>query len=513
MNHTIGYRYIFSFGVNICRAAINFSSGMLLARWLGPDIYGKMAFMTGTFLALISLIDLGSSSAFYTFLSQKVHSRKFISHYFLWMIIQCITPVMVVGFVLPNNWINSIWRGESNALILLSFVAVFFQNSLWSVVSRVGESLRESIKIQTVALMVALCHFFVLMLLWYLDLLTLNMIFIAIILEYGLAAGVAFFGINYTSTVPVENKHEQLKSTLNKYWRYCYTLLPYTIVGFFAQFADTWILQRFGGNIEQAYYAVGMQISAIALIATSSVLHIFWKEIAEANYNNNKEKMRVIYNKTTRILFFIGVFISGLLVPWAADIIQLILGDGFIKGSLTLSILFIYPIHQSLGQINSSMLLATERVSTQVFIGIISMLIGIILTYFVVASPTAIIPGFGLGSIGLAIKGVVLQCVVVNITMFIIAKIWDWPFTWAYQPAGLILCLTLGWTTRILVIYLLGEWCHIVGMMLIYSVLFMVFVFLALMAMPWLIGYTRIQLIEKIPLNFFNLKRRNPSFQ
>ena len=71
MTSSVRGRFAFTLGANFFRAGLNFTTGMLLARWLEPTRYGNMAFLLGTFLGVRQLLDLGSSSAFFTFLSQR----------------------------------------------------------------------------------------------------------------------------------------------------------------------------------------------------------------------------------------------------------------------------------------------------------------------------------------------------------------------------------------------------------------------------------------------------------
>ena len=85
--------------------------------------------------------------------------------------------------------------------------------------------------------------------------------------------------------------------------------------------------------------------------------------------------------------------------------------------------MFIYPIFQSLGQINGSYFHATAQTRLHSTIGIIKMIVSIPVTYFVLAPSSNMIPGLGLGSVGLALKIVILAAISVNISHFFICKI------------------------------------------------------------------------------------------
>ena len=66
---------------NLARALLGLINGIPLARWLGPQSYGTFAFLTVTFLAVKQLTDMGSSNAFFTFLSSRKRSLDFILFY------------------------------------------------------------------------------------------------------------------------------------------------------------------------------------------------------------------------------------------------------------------------------------------------------------------------------------------------------------------------------------------------------------------------------------------------
>ena len=174
--------------------------------------------------------------------------------------------------------------------------------------------------------------------------------------------------------------------------------------------------------MQQAYYAVAAQFAAISLIATASVVKILWKEVAVANERGDDERVQRLYQRANRILFMSGVLISCFLIPWTREIITLVLGEEYTGGALVLAIMFIYPVHQTLGQINGTMFYALELTRPYVVIGMISMIISTITIYFLLAPANATMPGLGLASTGLALKMVVVQFIAVNFSMWWLAR-------------------------------------------------------------------------------------------
>ena len=499
MPASIRWRFAFTLGANLFRALLSFLTGMLLARWLGPKTYGNMAFLLGTFIATRQLLDLGSSSAFFTFLSQRARSRRFVGAYFVWLAVQFLVPLLVVGVLFPSRWIEAIWHGEERWLVLLAFAAAFMQNSLWPVVQQAGESQRRTVWVQGIGVAVGSVHLVAVALLMYFGALGLYAIFTAIALEYLLAAIVAQHQFPYVAgNEGGVREDEGWGAMLRKYWNYCFPLILVSLIGFAYDFADRWLLQNYGGSVEQAYYAVGAQFAAIALIATTSILRIFWKEVAEAHAQNDLMRTGALYKKVSRLLYLVGAIIAGFLVPWSEELLRLILGGAYVGGATTLAIMFVYPVHQSMGQIGGTMLLATERVSLQVGIGIVFMMVSMVATYFVLAPRNLVIPGLGLASEGLAIKMCVMQLLQVNVIAYCIARAWKWPFDWVYQPVSLLGSLGLGWVVHTMMTHLIGGLWPLPVLMAVGGLLYLILIVGFVYALPWQTGLTRDELLDDV---------------
>lgn len=446
---SIRRRFAASFSANIVRSTINFATGLLLARWLGPDEYGRMMFLLASFMAFRSLTDMSSSSAFFTFLSQRQRSRRFISYYWRWVALQFFASIVLVAILIPDEWVSEIWKGEGRHLLFLAFVAAFMQGTVWPVASQMAEAQRETISVQRLNTLVVLIHLGVVISLWWVGQLAIPFIFGALIVEWSVAGWLA--ARMYRGSTEEGGSlpsGDTSASVFHEFWRYCRPYLPYAVLGFAHDFADRWMLQNWGGASEQAYYAVAQQYAGIALLAAASVLRIFWKEIAEANHRGDFSQMERLYGKASRGLFFLGAITTGALMPWASEIIRLSLGTAYSGGSIALMLMFLYPVHQSLGQIGGSMLLATEKSGIFVILGVAFMILSLIVAYLMMAPIDAVIPGLNLASEGLAWKMVTIQILSVNLQAWFIARTFNWKFDWTYQIVALGLALSIGWLAK-----------------------------------------------------------------
>ena len=189
MNQSILARGVFTFISHSIKSIVTLITGLLLARMMGPDEFGFMAFLIATFVAFRGITDLGSSSAFYTFISSGSVGYSIIRRYFYWLALQLILPFLVIFFAFPKDWIVFIWQEENRFLILLAFCAVFSQHSIWATIAQIGDSQRKTYLIQTAALFISLCHLLAVIMLWKLDFIGIISVLIATFIEHILIMG------------------------------------------------------------------------------------------------------------------------------------------------------------------------------------------------------------------------------------------------------------------------------------------------------------------------------------
>ena len=428
---SIRFRFAVTAVATLLRSGISFLTGLVIAKTLGPDEYGNYMFLTGSFVALQLLLDLGTSSAFYTFLCQRTRSTKFILAYLAWQSAGLVVSLIAIRFILPQSIIKSLWLNHDNGLILLALVAVFFQQQIWISVNRIGESSRLSQTVQMVSLFVAIVQLGFISLASFNHCLSIRLIFSLIALEFFLAVLVSLALTLKPKERPVEPTDWKL--WFREYRIYCTPLIVYGGVGFIYAFSDNWLLQRFGGAKQQGFYSIANQLSALSLLATTALLNIFWKEFTEAHEKNDTERLSQIFSKTSKFLFFVATTISVFCVSWASEIILILLGKAFSAGTIPFTIMLFYPIYQCLGQITGIAFYATSKTKAYVSLGMVMMGISIPLSYLLQAAPTERIPGWGLGATGLALKMVFLNVIGVNLQIWLLAKNIPVRFGWKYQ--------------------------------------------------------------------------------
>jgi hypothetical protein len=125
--------------------------------------------------------------------------------------------------------------------------------------------------------------------------------------------------------------------------------------------------------------------------------------------------------------------------------------------------MLLYPVHQSMGQITGTMLMATERTRIASVMGILFLVLSIFTAYFMLAPHNLFVPGLNMGAVGLALKMLMCQFVGVNLTAFFVSRFINASFDWSHQIYVLILLLPLGFLCKffaegILSLFNFGEY-------------------------------------------------------
>lgn len=445
---SIKKRFGYTLASNVVRSLLSFLVGILLARGLGPEKYGAFAFLLGSFAAFRALLDLGTSTAFFTFLSQRPRPRNFIFAYAGWQALQFFLPLLGLLFLVPETVLHVFWVGQDREVVAIAFVASFLMQQTWQTISQIGDAQRLTINIQSINLAISIVHLVFVVLAWVANLLSVNAIFILIAIEYMVASIICFqiIGLPATSNDPFD-----LRQNIREYVTYCKPLILYTLLSFVYAFADNWMLQRFAGSTERAYYATALQLASACMLGSNAILPIFWKEIAEAHQRANGARLEVLCGRTMRFIFMGGAVLGGGLLPWSQEVTVLMFGSDFANGATTVAVMSLYPAYASAGQIIGTMFIATGNTKAQVEIGIPLMAIGMLISYLMLAPSDAWIPGIALGAFGMAAKSVILTILATNVMTWRVARDNKWPFDWRHQGIAIGVTLLVGYAIRILI--------------------------------------------------------------
>lgn len=492
-------RFLVSVGSNGIRALLGFISGVLIARGLNPSGYGDLMFLIGSFVAIRSLLDMGSSSAFYTFLSRHARGRRFYLFYFAWLALQFLITLSLLAVLVPSDIFEMVWLGHDRKIVIIAFLAAFMQQQVWQMVSQIGESMRKTVKVQLLNLVVAITYLAMVFFLLVSGRMSAENTLLLIILLYSIASLLAYRMLREHQSGPVEAEGT-LRQIAREYSVYCKPLIALSFVNFLYHFADKWLLQKYGGATQQGYFQIASQFANVSLLATASILSVFWKEIAASWAKQDHQRVAMLYHKVSRGLVILGAVMTGLLLPWSKQIVVIALGQPYAHAWPVLAVMLLYPIHQSMGQIGGTMFLASGNTKKYMVVSTAMMLISIPLSYLVLAPENQEwVPGFEMGAIGIAIKMVVVGVISVNIQAWVISRYSGWKFDWLFQVVGISLMIGLGYLAHNLIGLMwnvegIGKGA-LVALMILSGIIYAFFVMMAIWLFPWLAALERKQII------------------
>jgi O-antigen/teichoic acid export membrane protein len=453
--HQVSHRFTATLGTNILRMGLSFVTGIMLAQGLGPAGYGDYSFLLATFISLRSFIDLGTSSAFYTFLSQTRRSLRFHLHYALWLGLQAAVVLLVIGLVLPQAGIGRLWVGHSRSWVLLAFLAAFLSTAVWRAAESLAESRRETIWVQRIRLAIASAHFLLVGIGRWQHALNVPLVFVFVISEYAAATCWCLWKFDWDEALDQSATRLTLQADLRAYAVYCKPLVLASLIGFLGEYSSRWLLQFFSGSVQQGFFSIGQQIATVSLLGATSILNIFWKEIAAAHGEGNQSRLRHLFGKSTDTLFFAAAALSCCLIPFSREIILCFLGPEYAAGWPSFAILLLFPVYQTLGQLTGSYVMAAHQTQKYFFFSILTLAMSLPLSYFLVASKHAAVPGLELGALGMALSQVGAVAVSVNVQGWVISRSLGSPWPFLRQLGTMAALLLIGFACRAIASWLI----------------------------------------------------------
>ncbi len=420
MSDSILRRFGATLATNAVSSGVSFTASLLIARSLGPQIYGDYSFLIASFAALNTWLELGTPTAFYTFLSKGRDARAHASAYAFWLGLRLVLVGAAIA-LLPRPWLDRAWLGHPRGLVLGAFIAFFASVVVRGYLVQLAESARKTIFVQSALAALSLTHLAFVLFLRATGTLGIPALFVLIAAEYAVLA--TWFSLRFDrSLLGPAGKGPEWRTLAARYAKYCAPLALYAALGFVADFGDRWLLQRYGGSVQQGFFSLGQQFATIALLATTSLLNIFWKEIASAEELADRARTRELYGRSSRLMFFVAAAGGCFLAPHSRALLELTAGGRYADAAPALALMLLYPAFQSLGQLNGAFFFATEDTRTHVSISSIGLALGLPLTYLALAPADAAVPGLGLGATGLAARLWLVQAAVVSLQCAVVRR-------------------------------------------------------------------------------------------
>ena len=415
-------RYFYKLVANLIGLPISIVIQSIIPRGLGPSAYGDFTFLTNFFTKVTGFFDAGTSIGFYTKLSQRQNDKGLIKFYWHFILFISLLILLVIPLIFLFNKQELLLPGQSKKYI---YMALVFSLLTWAsqIINKIvdaygyttnGEIIRVSQKILALLLII---------LLFINNKLNLTSFFIySYIVLIVLSLGWWFIlKKNGVSLFPkVRLKFFQWKGYLKEFYHYSHPLITYSFVGLLVGILDIWLLQKFAGSVQQGFYGLSYKIASICFLFAGAMTPLITREFSIAYIKNDILEMRRLFIRYIPMIYAVVAFFAVFLSINAQKVSFIFGGEEFKESALAITIMSLYPIHQTYGQLSGSVFYATGQTKIYRNIGISIMLIGLPVTFLLIAPKNLF--GLNLGSVGLVLKMVVLQFIGVNIQLWFNAK-------------------------------------------------------------------------------------------
>lgn len=412
-------RYAFKIGTNLGMLPLNFSVQWMMTHAMGPSGYGSVSFLTNFFTNLTGFFDVGTSSAFYTKLSSRPEETGIVRFYWRLVAAVSILVAALVGGMLVLRLGTHLWLGQPVSSIVWAMICAFgiwFTDLGGKVMDAYGYTApAEMDRLRNRILRVA-----VIGAVFWAGRLTPNTFFAAqtAISLLLLLAWQRVLRQRSRSMFPSASGRP--KAYALEFWHYSSPLLTYSLTGLGASLLDRWLLERINGSVQQGFYGLSYQIGAFCFLFTSAMVPLLARDFAKAHHAGDLERLRGSFSRHVTRLYALSAFLGIFLASEADRVTLLFGGAAFARASIPMAIMCLYPIHQTYGQLNGSLFLATGDTTAYRNIGIGGMVLGLILTWVFLAP--ARVGGLHLASTGLAAKMVLTQVIAVNFQLWFICR-------------------------------------------------------------------------------------------
>jgi len=438
-------RYFAKLIANSFGLAIALVTEAIIPRGLGPKAYGDFFFLSDFFNRIVGFLDMGTSTGFYTKLSQRQEDFGLVAFYvsfvglvsfLVFIIVVCMHVTGIYATLLPGQYPFYIYLAAVWGILTW----------LVQVLNKIADAYGVTVSAETARILqkgLGLVLILALFLTSYMNLASLFYYYFCILVFLALAFIWVMEHNGHSLRRSWRLSWSRIKAYTKELYDYSHPLFILSLVGLIVGFLERWMLQMYGGSVEQGFYGLSYKIGVVCFLFTGAMTPLITREFAIAFKDNNIHEMARLFRRYIPMLYSISAYFGCFISVQASKVTYIMGGDKFHQATLAVMIMAFYPIHQTYGQLSGSVFMATGQTGMYRNIAIAFSLIGLPLTYFLIAPGDKM--GLDLGASGLAIKMVALQLVAVNVQLYLNARLLGLKF-WRYvghQVASMSAFLTL----------------------------------------------------------------------
>ena len=424
-------RYLSKLSANIVGLGVNLVTQAIIPRGLGPRAYGDFNFLSNFFNQVVGFLDMGTSIGFYTKLSQRQQEFGLVSFYLSFMGIVSFLLLIITGFIIVSGTYTSLLPDQVPFFIYLS---VIWGILTWceQVLNKMADAYGVTVSAEIAKIIQKGLGLGLIGLLFMTGKLNLTNYYFYhyIILVFLLMAYIFVMERSeYSFRQEWKPSLSQIRKYTSEFYNYSHPLFVYALVVMIVGILERWMLQKYSGSVQQGFYGLSYLIGTVFFLFTSAMTPIITREFSISYGKNDINEMERLFRRYIPTLYVIAAYFGCFIAVEAEKVTFILGGEKFQQAALAVSIMAFYPIHGTYGQLSGSIFYASGQTALYRNIGIIFTLIGLMVTYFLIAPRHMM--GLNAGATGLAVKMVSVNIFRVNVHLWFNAKLLKLRF-WRY---------------------------------------------------------------------------------
>lgn len=405
-------RYLIKLFSNLINGAINILFIALIPKSLGPVAYGQFSYMQQFFSQIFGLSDAGTSMALFTKLSSNPKRKELISFYALYMGAVFILVSFMIYLLRYTPFTETLFPNIPQEYIFIA-MGLGFLTWLTQIFIKLSDAYALTVSVE----LLKIVHKFASLglLLYFIYYLTFDLVSYfqfnyLVSLLFIFLVSLLFVRRNvFSSDLWRQSVH--VVQNIKEFAHYSHPILLFSIVGVAIAMFDIWLLQTMGGSEQTGFYTLAYSIAAVSFLFTSSMTPIITREFARSFAQGDIEKIRLHFKRYIPMLYSVATFFAVFTAFQSDHLIQIFTDEKFALAGSALTVIALYPIHQTYGQLSGSLFFANGNTSQYRNIGLFTSLIGVIFTFLFLFV-------LNLGALGLAYKMLITQLIGVTIQLY-----------------------------------------------------------------------------------------------
>lgn len=419
-------RYGYKLLGNLVSVGATVAIQAVVPRGLGPRVYGNYSFLVGFFTEVVNFFDMGTSTAFYTKLSQRPLDFGLKKFYMRFVLLVSAAILLFIAMAQTTAMYPVLWPAQELWYIYLAgvwailtwFVQILTKAIDASGLTVPGEKSRVFQRVVSAAVIVTLFFsgFLSLSSYFYVQYVMLGVLGLTLLLIMGKRdhrAGPAADATRLSG--------RGVRAYIAEFYDYSHPLLAYALVGLVAGVIDRWLLQQFAGSIQQGFFGLAYQIATACFVFTSPMTPLIHREFAAAWARGDRGEVTRLFSKYIPAFHAANSFLVVFVAIQAQKVTAILGGSAYGEASVATALMSLYAIYLPYGHLSGSVFYATSQTRLYRNIGIASLLTGLLMTLILIGPKH--LGGLALGANGLCAKMLVIACATTNIQLWYNARL------------------------------------------------------------------------------------------